>query len=394
MMNKEQKIYKELCTGCGLCKSILGIEMKEDAKGVVYPELEDDSVSFCKVVCPASGNALSKQSNEIWGKAEKTYLGWSCDENIRRQASTGGLLTSLCCYLLDTGLVDGIIQTKVDTSSVIKTTTIVSRNSNDVKSCMGSRYTASSPLSNIKDILESGGTYAFVGKPCDVSALRIYMDYNNTVTDKIKFVFSFFCAGVPSRNANLNLLTALGCNEDNCSSLTYRGNGWPGFASAIKNNGSSSNMTYEESWGKVLGRDIRKICRYCMDGIGEMADVACGDAWYLTNNKKPDFSEGDGRNVCFARTYYGVELLKMAEEAGYIHIEAYDEYAKELPYIQTFQLERKETMYSMMLAVKMFGRRNPFYDMNKLKQFSRKAPLKLKLKRFLGTVKRIKAGRL
>ncbi len=33
------------------------------------------------------------------------------------------------------------------------------------------------------------------------------------------------------------------------------------------------------------------------DGIGEMADVACGDAWYLTESGQADFSEHAGRNV-------------------------------------------------------------------------------------------------
>ena len=47
---------------------------------------------------------------------------------------------------------------------------------------------------------------------------------------------SFFCAGLPSIDAQKKLLEEMGCNS-RVVSLRYRGNGWPGYATANLENG-------------------------------------------------------------------------------------------------------------------------------------------------------------
>jgi len=386
--------YVMYCTGCGLCKSVLNTKFVQDEKGYPYPLLNDTDKDFCEKVCPVSGQAFSLQDDIIWGKNECVYLSWSTDDKVRNDASSGGVLTALSCYLLDEGVVDGIIHTKVSDDSPIHTMTVVSNCAEDTKACMGSRYTVSSPLSSILEVLDWDRKYAFVGKPCDVSALRMYMQHNKEVKECIKYLFSFFCAGMPSISANQTLLSRLGCDERSCDKLMYRGNGWPGYTTTIHNDSTVQMMTYDQSWGHILGRDIRKSCRFCMDGIGEMADISCGDAWFLTDDMKPNFTENAGRNVVFTRTKEGEYLFREAVKKGYICSKVYDNYEQELKYSQYFQKERKETMAPMILALKICGKTIPAYDMSKLCQFSRNVPLKLKAKRFLGTLKRIAKGKI
>ena len=57
----EAKGYIEYCTGCGLCKSVLGVEFAEDNKGYGSPELSVSTLEFCASVCPAGGRASEKQ---------------------------------------------------------------------------------------------------------------------------------------------------------------------------------------------------------------------------------------------------------------------------------------------------------------------------------------------
>lgn len=57
----------------------------------------------------------------------------------------------------------------------------------------------------IKNLVETGKKYAFVGKPCDVSALRMLQVRKiEPWTEQITYMFSFFCAGQPSEDANKN----------------------------------------------------------------------------------------------------------------------------------------------------------------------------------------------
>lgn len=386
-------LYKKYCTGCGLCHSVYGVKLVSDEKDFLCPEISKDNIDKLMKVCPCGGAATKEMSDkDIWGKQENVYLGWSSDSEIRRKASSGGVLTSLCIYLLKHGLVNGIIQTVGD--NVYGTKTVVSRTEEDVLKCMGSRYSVSAPLYDIKQLVKESEVYAFVGKPCDVSALRMYLKEDDGLRRQIAYMFSFFCAGTPSGTAQKMLLKELGCNSrSECVSLQYRGNGWPGYATAVKNDGSESKISYNDSWGKILGRDVRKICRFCIDGIGEMADISCGDAWYLDDNNMPDFSENEGRNVIFARNTKGLELLKKAMTDGAVIAEEYKECDK-LKFIQKYQYERRSTMHAMIMGLKICGAPSPMYSKNLMKKYRQNAPLKLRTKRTLGIIKRFIKGKI
>ena len=389
------KIYGDYCSGCGLCKAALGVSFEEDEKGYLYPTISPECNGFCSKVCPASGNALKNyQDGTIWGKYKRSVLGWSSDETIRKESSTGGVLTTLCIYLLEHGKVDGIIQTKRAESDIRKTETVVSRTREDVMMCMGSRYTTSSPLMNLNEMVHEGERYAFVGKPCDVSALRIYMEEVNPALKKnILYLFSFFCAGQPSIHANNKLVQALGGNNlGDCKDLQYRGNGWPGFATLTKKDGTKQQMDYETSWMKILGRDVRKICRFCADGTGELADISCGDAWYLGENGRPDFTERPGRNIIFARTETGDALLKVLENVIWVETIPFDPDADGLRKMQPYHYTRKASLLVYKRALGLCGRAFPSYDNNKLAKFAKGFPIKQKILRFGGTIHRVLKG--
>ena len=386
----ETKKYIEYCTGCGLCHSIRDVELSIDEKGFKCPNLSNKDLSFCRLVCPSGGHLLN--SEQIWGKSISTYYAWSEDKYIRNSASSGGVLTSICIYLLKNHIVDGIIQVRQRVGKVYETETVISSQIEDVFNCMGSRYSISSPLFNIKQIVQDDKKYAFVGKPCDVAALRAYMEIDKNLKNSIVFLLSFFCAGMPSNEAQKKLLDALEVNESECTGLRYRGNGWPGYATAICRNGTSKAMTYDESWGKILGRDIRRSCRFCFDGIGLSADIACGDAWYLGDDNKPDFTEKQGRNVVFVRTENGKALFEKCIDERLICGKKHS--IDELQYIQRFQFSRRCTMISKIMALKLCGRSYPTYSKKVMLKLAKYATIRQHLSILKGTVERCRNGRI
>jgi len=369
-----------------------------DEKGFKYPSLSDNETSLLKIVCPAAGNALNNYSDgSIWGTVRKAYLGNACDEDVRFKASSGGVITSLCLYLIDKKIVDGVIQTRKHSLDPRLTETIVSISHEDVLSCCGSRYTTSNPLMNIKQLIEPGKNYAFVGKPCDVSALRMFQKTSSEDwLEQIKYMLTFYCAGQPSINANNKLLAELGCNDvKDCEDLRYRGYGWPGKAVVKLVDGSENAMDYESSWMKILGRDTRRICRFCTDGTGEYSDISCGDAWYLDSANHPDFTERPGRNIIFARTEEGVSLMNAAIRDGYVSAEDFEmSRSNEIKLFQPYHYTRKASLSTLKIAMKLCGRNFPLYDMSKLNKFAKGFSIKGKIYRFLGTLQRIKQGKI
>ncbi len=392
-MEREIEVYKEFCTGCGLCHSVLNVEMQKNDKGFKYPCLRESDAIWCRNVCPAGGYALKKYADgSIWGGYKSSWLGWSINNDIRFRASTGGIITTLCIYLIDKKIVDGIIHVSKDPLDPTKTVNVVSKSREEILKCMGSRYTTSSPLYDIKQNVVEGEKYAFVGKPCDASALRMYKDRDiEKWTEQIIYIFSFFCAGQPSEEANNRLIKLLGIdNKKDCVDLQYRGNGWPGKTKAWKTDGTFKQMEYETSWMNILGRDVRKSCRFCADGTGEMADISCGDAWYLTEENRPDiFTERPGQNVIFARTNIGQKILDCAIKDGYIIANSFNPDTDLLHKRQPYHYARKASLSSLKLAMKICHRRFPLYENKKLCMFAKGFSLKQKILRCVGTIQRI-----
>ena len=385
---------KEYCIGCGLCHSELKTGMDEDALGFFAPQFGEDSRTeeFLKQVCPVTGLHSDEASEaDIWGSRRNTYAGFSTDSGIRKKASSGGVITTLAIYLLESGQVDAVIEVAGCQEEPYRTEGRICRTAEEVIACCGSRYSISAPWMNLRELTEEKLRYAAVGKPCDIAALRNLK--NTGEYGNILYLLSFFCAGMPSDRAGRTLLEKMNCNPEQCVSLNYRGNGWPGMVTAVDKSGHTYQMEYSNAWGGILGRDIHPFCRVCFDGIGLAADVACGDGWYLSDRGEVDFSERDGRNVIFPRTETGEEILQAAAEAGRICLEPWEDISQ-LKVIQNYQYMRRATMRTRLLAYRLFGKRTPHYPGNRLKQLSGLVSFRQKLRIFLGTVKRIMQGRI
>lgn len=386
-MSDIKMIVLEYCTGCGLCHSVCDVPFVGKKDGFMRPDINSESaMEFCKKVCPSYA---SKDANcdKDWGMVKGAWVGHAADENIRYKASSGGVVTALSVYMLTQGLVDGILHIAADEEKPWTTRLVCSMTREEVISHCGSRYAPSSPLIHLLDFIGTSKKYALVGKPCDIEAYKNYERLNPRASESIAYTISFFCAGVSGIQAQRRLLEKLSVDENSCKSLTYRGNGWPGLTTAVNCEGVATQITYNEAWGSILGRDIQKICRVCLDGIGLYADIACGDAWYLKDGQKPDFSEHDGRNIVFARSDVGEQLLQDARDGGSIVLVAYDTH--ELKYSQKYQYERRKTMFAKMLALKLFRKPCPNYQFGLLKRVAMRYDIKQQIKVFRGTAKRI-----
>lgn len=387
---KKEDYYKSYCLGCGLCHSCLGTNYSISEKGFKAPDSVD--LSFAEKYCPVSVDNCnaSCSSDNIWGDYVEVKRGYSKDSNLRKMASSGGLLSEIASYLLEKKLVDGVIHVGVG-ESPMSTKVYVSKSREEVISHCGSRYIQSSPLESIVEILEQEGTFAFIGKPCDVMILKNYLKSNPELEKKVYCMLSFFCAGMPSLKANDELVKKMGCDEQ-IKSIMYRGNGWPGFATVEGLSGKKYTMPYSESWGHVLGRDKHKFCRLCMDGIGLFADIVCADAWYIKNNK-PDFSENEGRNLVIVRSDKGKNIIEGMEKEELVVLDGYDEFEKEMPVIQKYQYERRSTMKTQVFALKLLGIKLPKYKLSLLKKYGKFTDFKAKKNIFIGTLKRALKGR-
>src|SRR3546814_11296669 len=92
----------------------------------------------------------------------------------------------------------------------------------------------------------------------------------------------------------------MGLDPARLARFRYRGNGWPGQARAETVDGQVAEMSYADSWGAHLSKEVQFRCKICPDAIGGVADVACPDAWHGEAEGYPSFDK-IGRTACRER---------------------------------------------------------------------------------------------
>lgn len=379
------------CCGCGLCSTV--ISGGDNSQGFYRPfsaeSIGDGRAAFDEASCYV--NQLQKSPRQgLWGEIDAAYYGHSNDANIRKMASSGGILTELVRYLLRKQLIDEVLTVEVPDGEGTTTQPTRLRHPDDAYRCLGSKYTASKTLYGFLDTVELGKRYAIVGRPCEVRTLRAYLNANIPECEVV--YLSFFCGGTPSKQANDKLLEVMGVGKGELESLSYRGNGWPGKTHVGTKSGRQVEMDYETSWGEILGRDIQPVCRYCWEGTGEAADIVCGDGWYLVDGK-PSFEERPGRNIILARSNKGNKLLMDMKGEGLISLELIDDISV-LDRMQPGQYSRKTSMFSRVLAAKLMRRPVPPYKIADLLPYAKLVSININVRMFLGTIRRALSGRL
>jgi coenzyme F420 hydrogenase subunit beta len=384
------------CTGCGLCASLApnAITMEMKATGFLRP-VQTAAVSATTDAqiqehCPGISIAAETDvahNHVIWGPIVASRTGFATDERLRKHASSGGVISALASYLIETKAVEYVLQVTASDTSPLDNQTSRSFDAVSVFNSAGSRYAPSSPLMDLHKHLANPGVFGVVGKPCDIAALRSLARTDDRIDKKIPLMISFFCAGIPSRNASVKIVNTLGFQESELNNFRYRGDGWPGFATAQTTDGREARMSYNDSWGNILSKQVQFRCKICPDGSGGQADIVCGDAWESDERGYPLFAETDGRSLVISRTKRGEEVLQKAMTHGVVVCNdlATDEIAK----MQPFQAKRKRQVISRLAAMRIAGFKPPRYRGMQLARAALQAGVTENIRGFWGTLRRL-----
>lgn len=390
-----------LCAGCGACAGLLPgrIAMEMTPPGYLRP-VQKAPVSagedgLIAAVCPGLGQEVRAQGrpdSPLWGPFLEMRTGWAADPVLRHAGASGGGLSAVLAFLLASEQVDAVLQIRADPAVPIGNATVVSAGMAELLAAAGSRYAPSAPLEKLRELQADGRRFAFVGKPCDAAALRALIAEEPDFGRVFPVILSFFCAGVPSQTGARAVLAALGAPEAETESFRFRGNGWPGRATARLKDGSERSMTYHDSWGGILSKHVQHRCKICADGTGVAADIVCADAWDSDEKGYPAFAEAPGISLIVARTALGAELVAGAEAAGQIETRAFT--PQDLTAIQPGQRERRRALLARLAALRLTGRPVPRYRGLLLRAAARQNPVSRNLRNFLGMLRRALRGRI
>lgn len=389
-------INNGLCLGCAACTQIdtgAKVSVHIDETGFIRPRLtqpltEAEDQIFSEV-CPGLTVRHDKKDShwtDLWGPVLSSHVGWAKDRETRFAGSSGGGITASISYLLDNRIVDAVLHVGVSDHDPLINTYKISTTSAEAKANTGSRYAPAAPLEGLSMALSRYSRVAVVGKPCDIVAARNLAKYSRDISERLKYFISFMCAGVPSFKGTDAVLNFLEVQKSELKTFRYRGNGWPGYATATLESGEAKTMSYHDSWGKVLNKHLQLRCKVCIDGTGEFADITFADAWFGGEAGYPAFEEKEGRSLVLVRTEIGRQLFEEALKNGYLESELLP--LDDVERMQPYQAIRKKLMLSRVLAMRLFGLKPPNYDFGNMSKLALDAGLKKNIVSFLGMARR------
>lgn len=183
----------EECTGCMACVNVCAhqaIYVKADDEGFDRPVIDEAlcvDCALCIKTCPINHHPLANEAKEV-------YSGWSSDDTVRTNSSSGGAFTEIARPILEEGgVVFGCSLNENLQAEHIYVETLEDlanklRGSKYVQSKIGNSYAIA------KDFLRQGRKVLFSGTPCQIAGLKNYLrkDYDNLLT------VDLICHGVPS----------------------------------------------------------------------------------------------------------------------------------------------------------------------------------------------------
>jgi coenzyme F420 hydrogenase subunit beta len=363
-------VEQGLCIGCGLCQSVAGrdrVRVTKTLHGYLQPvvegELDHATVDRIYAVCPGTRveglpeglvEADTKHDN-VWGPWRRMVRAWAGDPEVRFEGSTGGVLTALGAYLLESKRVDFILQVKNSTTEPSFGEPTLSFTGVDVFEAAGSRYGPAAPLLDIDAILQRNQPFAFIAKPCDISALRNYARQDARVDELVKYCLVMVCGGYLTPRGTVEFYRRFGIEADEVTGLRYRGRGCPG-PTRVETANDVQEFHYLDYWGEdETTWSLPFRCKICPDGIGEAADIAAADTWIGGSPNRVDSVDDAGTNVLIARTRAGEELIAAAAADGALTLE-YDTVPDTVSVYQPHQVNKKYAAWARHQGLADAGR--------------------------------------
>jgi len=282
------------------------------------PLMKIDTAKDQKILsaCPGSiarANLESAPCNDdVWGGYHRMEQVWATDPNVRFKAATGGLLTALGVYLLESKRADFILHCEADPAAPMRTQWCISDTALQVITRAGSRYGPSATLAGLQSAIDRDQPFSVIAKPCDAGAIRERTKVDKALDRNLVAILVMVCGGASDLGKSQALLDEYGVEERDVTLFRYRGYGNPGTTRVEVKDGRSFEKTYNDLWADEGSWRIQTRCKVCPDAIGDAADIAASDIWPGGG----PVGEDAGFNGLITKTAAGETLYKDAVKAG------------------------------------------------------------------------------
>lgn len=293
-------VSKESCLGCEACYNACpknAISMAQNLTGFFVPVVNYSKCINCQrciKVCPSLTKYVGIPI------LPSVYSARIRDKGVLLDSTSGGIFTAISDYILsNNGFICGSIYADDFVVHHIITKSEETRNkmrgAKYVQSSIGSCY------KEIKKLLDGRENVLFVGTPCQVHALKLFLgkDYPTLLT------IDMVCHGVPSPFFFANFLSFLKRKYGQIKAVRFRSkkHGWRGNNLEISfcNGKSLCNVRDTKKYTSLYGKGylMRNCCFTCnYTTIFRIGDFSIGDYWGI-ENVSSNLNDNNGCSIIF-----------------------------------------------------------------------------------------------
>lgn len=242
-------------------------------------------------------------SDDLIKEHKSIYIAHSNNKNIRRNASSGGLIREIYEYLLINSLVDGVL---IVVQEYPKFYTKIARSVDELSAMENSVYAPINFSKGIKEMIE-GEKYAVTAIGCQNKMLA-------KVEHLIYFKIGLLCRGTYHESTMEAYAKSFGHKD--IKEFAFRRNGWPGDIVIATDRGKFSYERRPSFIKSPKKRSVKEAyfskATYlpkCIDCKYEFSfpscDVSMGDAWH-----KKYSTDKEGLTLAITRSDLSEEIIK------------------------------------------------------------------------------------
>ena len=378
-INRLKKVMNShLCNRCGSCVGlsegkIIFTDKTGKYKPVIKDKLSDHQIDRIWNACsgkefdfPKYNNKFFSESinfNSYLGSYNNIYIAHATDETVRRSGASGGILSAILIYLLEKGLVNGVISLRMSKKEPWLTEPFIATNKEEVLEGAQSKYIISS-VNEILNVSSSfKGKLAYVGIPGQVQSIRKLQATDDPSVKNIEYILGPFYGNTLHFSSIKSFLKSY--KEKDYTKITklyFRYGEWPGNMRVELNSGRIIELKKFHA-NYLIPFHILRNSLYCTDLSNEFTDISGGDAWAPTYEER-----GKGFSMMISRSTKGQEIIDEMTKEGRIEISNIEEEKAIEMHSHGYDLKKRGTFIRIKFR-KLLGKSTPNYGYE-LKSFS------------------------
>jgi len=247
------------------------------------------------------------------GSFLKVWLGYTTDETIRREAASGGIVSSVFIHLLETQQIDAALVCHSEMKDGrLGHRIFLARTRDEVLSAQTSKYFDIPLLQGLRLIEAFPGRVAVAGLPSQINAISRRIANNSDLAAKIAFKIAIFCGHNSQDELVKTIWRKKGIDESKIERFYFRKGLWRGKMHVEMKDGSLHQFPFQD-FSHYQNLHILSLgrCLNCFDHMGYYADLSTGDVWMKSVKKL-----GVKPSIFLARTQRGLDVVEEMLSGG------------------------------------------------------------------------------